>query len=292
MRARFRSHVCLPLGALLSLAACSELVPLGSECPATGEPCIVADDSGSEVELDAYIAPAPVDAGMTNVTPPPADADIVVPPDSSMRTLSLAFPPLSNPGFELSGGPPGDVTTVSGTMIAPWYTCQPIGGGANPTTAVRAESSVTLSASEMPAGATISSPDGSGTFISMQYLVEFVPIPLVQGLTSPLVVGEPYAFAIDVQSPSLAAELSLQVRGTGDNDDCLNLGQNLLVASDPIRTAGWHTLCLPFTSTVAYTHLVLTLDSAVALSNALNVQSARLLFDNVRAATAAECPEL
>jgi hypothetical protein len=258
---------------------------LGTQCP-DDAPCIVASDSGAPPARPDSASPS-VDSGVpTQPTEPVPDADVVEPQLS-------AFPAIQNRGFDLNpGSNPGDISTLSSTVIAPWYSCQPISGGDNPTTAVRAESSVMLSESETPAGAVVTPRDGSGTFISMQYLVKFVPIPLVQRLAEPLHASEHYALAVDVQSPNLPAMLSLQLRGSTEDDPCLDLNQDLLVESDPVTTPGWQTLCLPFTGTADYKYLVLSLQSGALLGGALMTTSARLFFDNMRPATRAECPNL
>ncbi|MDB4976244.1 MAG: hypothetical protein JWN48_4585 [Myxococcaceae bacterium] len=289
---RARSLTSLSLCSLLALAGCSELVPLGSACPESADSCLIDDDGGGSVATPDAQAPTSDDAGMAMLPASADDAAAQTSSDATVAVPSVRFPLLDNGGFDLRDmSSPGDVTTLSTTNIKPWYTCQPIGGPDN-TTAVRAETMVTLADTELPAGATVLAPDGAGTFVSMQYLINIVPISLLQSLAGPLAPGEPYGFAIDVQSPNPSAKLSLQVRGTGDGDDCLNLGGNVLVESDPITTTGWQTLCLSFTATEAYTHLVLTPKSGAPLTGAITNAKARLLLDNLRAVTTAECPGL
>ena len=290
---------CLSAG-LVQAYGCSELVGLGSECPMLDSECAVersSADGGMPGPRGMHPAGGP-DAAPIQPLLDASDAKVAVQMpldaggDDTPRVAD--FPAVLNGGFELTLGGPGDVTTVSlpsATQVAPWYSCQAIGAGANPTTAVRAENSVTLSDSETPPGAVVMASDGSDTFISMQYLVKIVPIPLVEQLDQPLEPGRHYAFAIDVQSTNPEAELSLRVLGGTDESACLGGGE-VLVESDPIVTPGWQTLCLPFTVSAEHTHMVLSLRSGALLGGALNSATARLFFDNLRPATEAVCPKL
>lgn len=298
--ARLGALVACMLAAFVQAAGCSELVGLGSECPMLDSECKIersATDSGIPGPRATH--PSGPDAAPIQPLLDASDANVAaqLPLDAGADDIprgAAQFPAVRNGGFELTLGMPGDVTTVSlptATQVTPWYSCQAIGAGANPTTAVRAESSVTLSDSETPPGAVVTAPDGSGTFISMQYLVKIVPIPLVQQLDEPLHVGRHYAFAIDVQSTNPEAELSLRVLGGNDESACLGGGE-VLGESDPLTAAGWQTICLPFTVSAEHTHVVLSLRSGALLGGALNSSTARLFFDNLRPITEAVCPKL
>jgi hypothetical protein len=280
---------------VLALTGCSELVGLGTECPEGTSFCIVELDGGfSQPRLDAQsILPPPVDAAPHTTMTLDGDVVVTIEPDgaSSVSPLVAAFPVVRNGTFALTNGSPGDFTTVSSTDLAPWHACQAIGLGDNPTTAMRVESSVSLSASETPANTVITARDGSATFMSMQYLVKLVNIPLTQTLSEPLQPGAHYAFALDVLSTHPDYKLSLRVRGSSNDDACLDTGE-LLVEGDPITAPGWQTICLPFTANAEHTSLGLSLKSDALLAGALMNGVARLFIDNLRPATAAECPGL
>jgi hypothetical protein len=215
-----------------------------------------------------------------------------VPTDGATPNVGLSAFEVGNGEFSLTAGGPGDVTTVSlsaFTTIAPWFTCQPIGGGSNPTTAVRAENTVTLTGTETPPGEVVLAPDAvddKDTFISIRHLVTLVDIPLLQRLPEPLLPGHRYALAIDVRTGNTDALLSLQVRGGNVGDSCVGAqGQTILAETDPVTTLGWHTVCMPFTAPVEYTHMVLSVKSDL-------LRDARLFLDNLRSATAQDCPGL
>jgi hypothetical protein len=221
-----------------------------------------------------------------------AGAKIGDPADGATTEVGLSSFEVGNGTFSLVTGAPGDVTTVSlpyVTGIQPWFTCQAIGGGDNPTTAVRAESSVTLSATETPPGEVVVAPnavDDTDTFISIRHLVTLVDIPLMQRLPQPLAAGHRYALAIDVRSGNTDAQLSLQVRGGNVGDSCVGAqGQTTLAETDPITRSGWHTICLPFSAPVEYTHLILSVKFDL-------LGDARLFLDNLRSATPQDCPLL
>jgi hypothetical protein len=282
---------------LSPLGGCSELVALGSECPVGDTVCtMVRVDGGTSGSApDVSTVPPNRDAGLFAGNDGGAhDAGSMsnTETDGSTATTGISLCEVGNGEFSLTAGGPGDVTTVSltaFTTIAPWFTCQPIGGGSNPTTAVRAENMVTLGSGETPAGDVVMAPnaiDATDTFISIRHLVTLVDIPLLQRLPEPLMAGHRYALAIDVQTGNTDALLSLQVRGGNVGDSCVGAqGQTTLYETDPITTTGWRTVCLPFTAKVEYTHLVLSVKSDL-------LQDARLFLDNLRNATEADCPTL
>jgi hypothetical protein len=299
MRLNFLPPLRMPwLAALLPVLGCSELIGLGTECPEGTGTCPIATDG--KVEL-------PPTPGV-GVVVPPLDASVKPGLDAGKREAGTLGPPLpgdaepsafvdliiGNGGFEIKTGIAGDVTAVSlptATGIAPWYTCQPIGFGDNPTTAVRAENSVTLASQDGLSSEIVTAPDGSKSFISIRYLVTLLDFPLLQQLTNPLVPGLRYAIAVEARSdtPSTVG-LALQLRGANYRDlSCVSVGdtpkQSTLAESDPIMTPGWRTLCLPFTAPVEYTHLMLSVQGG-----ALN--DGRLFLDNIRNATPRDCPNL
>jgi hypothetical protein len=292
MRRSFRLRFAWSLG-LLSVLGCSELVSLGTVCPEGNGICAVPEDAAL---LPADVGPLPADGGVA-VPVAEAGADVndagqgpQLAPDADVPVVEplVAFPQLRNGDFALTNGAPGDVTYLSvptATLIAPWFTCQPIGAGDGIATAVRAESSVTLADSETPPGAMVGAPDGSETFVSIRHLVTLVDLPLVQRLAEPLRQGQRYAIAVDVRTGNTDALLSLQLRG-GNADLCLSTSsQSVLAETDPITQVGWQTVCLPFVAPLDYTHLILSVKSEL-------LRDARLFFDHMRPATARECPAL
>jgi hypothetical protein len=294
----FRLGFVLPTLVLLSpVVGCSELVALGSECPVGDTVCAAVSRDGSVIGAgpDVSAVPANRDAGTSRPSDGgarDAGSKSNSPPDGSTTPVGISAFEVGNGAFSLTSGSPGDVTAVSLptiTGIQPWFTCQPIGGGSNPTTAVRAESTVTLSGTETPAGELVVAPnavDDKDTFISIRHLVTLVDIPLLQRLPEPLEAGKRYVLAIDVRTGNPDALLSLQVRGGNVGDSCVgSQGQTNLAETDPVTTPDWHTVCLPFTATVEYTHLVLSVKSDI-------LRDSRLFLDNLRSATAQDCPAL
>lgn len=283
MRSSFPTCIALQaLTALPTLGACSELVSLGSDCPAGEGLCLVDEDANVP-------DPGPrVDAGFGSGTDGALrDAGVIIAVDAAAPSPQIPrFPMLRNVDFDLTSGAPGDVTAVSlptATAIVPWFTCQPIGFGNNLTTAVRAENSVTLTESETPPNELFSAVDGSDTFVSIRHLVTLVDLPLNQWLTEPLVAGEHYGIVLDVRSADTSALLSLQLRGGSLDDVCLNAGaQEILAETAPIVTPGWRTVCVDFTPAGNHTHLVLSVQSAA-------VTDARIFLDNLRPLTTEQC---
>jgi hypothetical protein len=298
MLPRFRFGFVLPtIGLLLPVSGCSELVALGSECPVGDTICpkVRNDGAVNTDPPDVAAIPSDWDAGSvpsSDAAVHDAGSMVADPTDSGTLEVGLSAFDVGNGEFSLTSGGPGDVTTVSltaFTTIQPWFTCQPIGGGSNPTTAVRAENMVTLSSTETPPGEVVVAPnavDDTDTFISIRHLVSLVDVPLLQQLPEPLMAGHRYALAIDVRTSNTDALLSLQVRGGNVGDSCVGAqGQTTLAETDPITTPDWHTVCLPFTATVEYTHLVLSVKSDL-------LRDARLFLDNLRSATRGDCPLL
>jgi len=299
MLTRFFRRFAFPLASLLpSLAGCSELVALGSECPAGDIGCgALHGDGGLEVP-DVNLPSGLRDAGRAASSDGAVrDARVARPSDDGgpVTPTALARFDVGNGDFSLITGTPGDVTAVSlptATGIQPWFTCQPIGGGPNVTTAVRAENMVTLGNGETAPGDIVVAPnaadptdtiDTTDTFISIRHLVTLVDLPLLQRLPEPLLQGQRYAVAIDVRTGNTEALLSLQVRGGNVGDSCVGAsGQTTLAETDPITRTGWHTVCLPFTAPVDYTHLVLSVKSNL-------LTDARLFLDNMRSATSRDC---
>ncbi|HEX5658015.1 MAG TPA: hypothetical protein VFX59_12505, partial [Polyangiales bacterium] len=135
---------------LVLLAGCTELVVIGDECREQSACIVELDGRVVEVPLDASLdARTPdLDAGLTPELDGEADggfADHYVPaPDDASVWMT---PALINPSFEVTDGQPGDVTAVSlptATVIAPWFSCQPVGGGPGALTGVRAETRVAV----------------------------------------------------------------------------------------------------------------------------------------------------
>jgi len=289
MRARFLATSAWLLSAILPTLGCSELVSLGTMCPDGNGICAVGEDAARPVDAE------PVSPNDSGTTTPRRDAGTVdggapEPTDAGRAPITdaVVFPLIRNAGIELTDVVHGDVTTVSlptATTIAPWFTCQPIGAGPGLATAVRAEGSTTLADNETPAGEVVTSPDGSDTFVTIRHLVTLVDLPLIERLAEPLRQGQRYAIAIDVRPGNSDAQLSLQVRGGNAEEVCNAPSQTVLAETDPITDPRWQTACLPFTTPVDYTHLILSVKSAV-------LRDARLFFDNIRPASAEECPTL
>lgn len=296
MQPPFRLGFVLPTIVLLApVVGCSELVALGSECPVGDTVCTAVQQDGavsgggrdvSAVPADRDAGSRPSDSGQRDAGARPGAVDGATP------AVGFSAFEVGNGEFSLTSGSPGDVTAVSLptiTGIQPWFTCQPIGGGSNPTTAVRAENSVTLGVGETAPGEVVVAPnavDDTDTFISIRHLVTLVDIPLLQRLPEPLQAGRRYAVAIDVRTGNTDALLSLEVRGGNVGDSCVGAqGQTRLAETDPITAPGWTTVCLPFTAPVEYTHLVLSVKSDL-------LRDARLFLDNLRSATPDDCPTL
>lgn len=271
------------LSASLALTGCIEVVGLGSECPPDVFRCPdlpPMDQPSAEPHFDASVIVRPPiddDAG-DDVTLGNQD-DALATRDASVDGALLPVPALANWSFELTQGQPGDVTTISlpsFTAIAPWFTCQPIGGGTTPLTAVRAEYGLDPRAL-YPIG-----PTDLSTFTSIRYFANVVQVPLVQKLSEPLRAGHPYAFSIDVRATGSIAHLSLQVRGA---NDCLSIGSpELLAESDLVQPGGWQRICLAFTPINDHAMLLLQVNSNPQVSDDL------LLLDNIGAAV--DCPAL
>lgn len=292
MRLRFS-----PLLALGALLGCVENVPIAAECPPDrSAPCFVELDGG-EVDAPPTVLPpvARADAGTRDGATISAEAG----------TSPATMPPLENLSFEFSSANSvaGDVTTVSNlttiTAIAPWYTCQPIGGQTgNSVTAVRAETGLPAGTKEGEPKVAVAPSDGE-TFITVGYLVNIVPMPLLQHLATPLRDGQRYAFAIDALATSTTAMLSLQLRA--NTQGCLGASsQQKLFTSEPISAQTWSTVCVSFTSPAELDYLILaaepsagsTIDPAEMLIEGDILGGPRLMFDRIRAATPAECPNL
>jgi hypothetical protein len=269
--------------AMLALAGCTELVVIGDEC--RRDACIV--------ELDGRVIEVPLDAGVDS-REPDLDANVVPVPDAQPDVIlvdryvpapddaAVWMPPdLMNPSFEVTDGQPGDVTAVSlptGTAIAPWFTCQPIGGGPTALTGVRAEALVAVSDEGLP---TVVRPRDGLTFIAMQYFVTLFAPALLQQLATPLHTGTLYGFAIDVRTSNPDANLSLQVFGA--SAPCLSTEDaTLLTATAPITRPGWQTVCLRFNAPSELPFLMLVESAESPLSGD------RLFFDNLRSVEA--CP--
>jgi hypothetical protein len=274
---------------MIALAGCTEVVVVATECRPEDAQCLVpSDGSPAEVgSMDAAVgldgtapnldAAAPAldafDAGSLEV-----DAFIPAPTDAAVWLL----PALKNPSFELTDGQPGDVATVSlptATVIAPWFSCQPIGGGQGALTGVRAEAAVPL-LEDGPNPELVLARDGR-TFVAMQYFVTLLPPVLVQQLGAPLGANEHYGFAIDVRSSNTDGHLSLKVYGS--DSGCENtLEATELASTDPITMSGWQTVCLRFTTPRELPYLMLVESSATPVSGD------RLFFDHLRSVEA--CP--
>lgn len=267
----------------ICLAGCVETVGLGSECPPDALVC--------EPSAEDRPRPGPfagIDASVGEPTPMQGDAltgsDPVPFPERDAGEAaidvdaSVAVPALANRSFELTQGQPGNVSSVNlFTAIAPWFACTTPVVGTTPLGAVRAERTIAQSAPSTDIVAT----DGQG-FASIRYLLNVLQVPLAQTLGAPLKAGRPYAFAIDVRTPSKNANLSLQVRGA---NDCLGaLGTPELLAEVPVSEGDWQRVCVAFTPARDHTMLMLQVSSNPQVTDDL------LLFDNIR--EAADCPEL
>jgi hypothetical protein len=222
------------VGVALLVAACSETVALGSECPAFALECLGDDgEDGSDDDGSADDDSGDPDAAVT----PDAAA-----PDAGEGDGGLApvFPPIENGSFDITSVPPlpGEVTPISDTAIDPWIWC----GG---TIAVGPELSGY-------------SPTEGDTLMSMAFGAG--PARLGQRLAMPLEAGRPYALALDVARSESGSELRLQLVGT--NDDCA--GNDTLAQTEPLefdQAAGLVTHCLAFTPSESYSHVVLTIGS-------------------------------
>ncbi len=277
----------------LLAAGCVEDVPIAAECPPDDPgPCIVEFDGGNAIRPQPDAASARADAAL----PPPS----IVGRDAG---AGYVLPPFQNLSFEFSTADSmaGDVTAVSSitstTSIHPWYTCQPIGGSTgNSVTAVRAETGLSAGTTESSPKADVAPSDGK-VFITVGYLVNIVNMPLVQRLRTPLQANTRYAFAIDALATSPAAELSLEIRA--NEQGCLGSSQSLFNSS-PVTTSSWMTLCVSFSAPedLTYVALAANTDSATSVLEATNLLGGdplggpRLVLDNIREATAKECPQL
>jgi hypothetical protein len=284
-----------------ALAGCVEDVPIAAECPPDrAGSCIVRVDGG-------HTAPPPPDGPPTAEVRPdagvPQEASLPVVDATAVRELD-PMPPFENLSFEFANALSiaGDVTTLGSltTSIEPWYTCQPIGGQAgNSVTAVRAETALSAGDTEGAPKVDVSATDGE-TFVTVGYLVNVVPLPLMQRLDTPLQRGQRYAFAIDALATSQAALLSLEVRA--NEQGCLGLGTHpQLYKSAPISSLTWTTLCVSFEAPADYSYLILAaepnfpdsvIDPAGMLIDGDLLGGPRLVFDHLRPATREECPDL
>jgi hypothetical protein len=267
---------------LLALAGCTELVVIGGEC---------RDRDACLVELDGQLYEPSLDASVDRRAPEldarvevdgADDAAVMVDSDVPNDAAVWMRTGLTNPSFEVTDGTPGDVTAVSlptGTVIAPWFTCQPIGGGPTALTGVRAEALVAISGEDgLP---TVVRPQDGLTFIAMQYFVALFSPALVQELATPLRAGTRYGFALDVRTSNPSAGLSLQVFGA--NAPCAGIAEaTALGATPPITTSGWQTVCLRFPAPTDLPYLMLVENAATPLSGD------KLFFDNLRSVEA--CP--
>lgn len=273
-----RLPLLVPLATLLG---CTELVVLGDECPRNAA-CVV--------ELDGNVIDPPIDAGLDPAEPSLDSGDLldahpdVVSSDGYVPAADDAsvwlLPPLQNPSFELTDGQPGDVAAVSlptGTVIAPWFSCQPIGGGPGALTGVRAENVLAINDGRP---SVVIAKDGL-TFIAMQYFVALFAPALVQELSTPLRAGTEYGFALDVRITNPDARLSLQVYGA--QEPCVGTSDaTLLAETGPLSSTGWQTACLRFTAPVDLPYFMLVESAPDGLSND------RLFFDNLRSVES--CP--
>jgi hypothetical protein len=271
------------VAASVALSGCIEIIGLGSECPPQVLRCpdlppFVAPS------LDAAVVVAPStkdddDAGIDIMLGNQRDEALEARDASADGDVLLPVPALANWSFELTQGEPGDITAISlpsFTSIAPWFTCQPIGGGTTPLTAVRAERELQANTID-PIG-----PTDRAAFTSIRYFASLVQVPLVQKLNEPLRAGHPYAFSIDVRATGSVAHLSLQVRGA---NDCLSIGSpELLAESDPVQPGDWQRICVAFTPLHDHAMLLLQVNSNPQTSDDL------LLLDNIGAAL--DCPEI
>lgn len=271
---------------------CSEGVSLGTECPRHMGICRQSLDGAIQGGDDDDDRSEPSDGLDEPPVMTPHDASVLLdamplPPDASHGDVvdagvAALFPGLFNPSFELTAGNTGDVTVLSanGTVIAPWYTCQPIGGGTSgPLSAVRAERSAVVRTTLPDGGVqdvSVTARDGA-TFVSMQYFAGLLQIPLVQKLTEPLRPGADYEIAVDVLVSNPASRLALAVSGASDN--CWASTDRLLTMTTGILSSSWQTVCLPFRASDAYSRLVF----AVSADNLLNGN--RIYIDNLRPVT-------
>jgi len=282
---RRRRFALLSLFASFATWGCTEAIPLGSECPADPGVCKrpASGDGAPRPELpeDEDDDLEPLDGGApfpARDAEPPVEAGSAVdagePRDGGPIPL---FPAMRNPSFELTGGAAGDVTVLSlnGTVIAPWYTCQPVGGGTpGPLTAVRVEHGA-VARDTVDGGALDQAvaPQHGTVFVSMQYFAGLIQLPLLQQLREPMRAGVPYGLAIDVRVSNPASNLSLILAGTADS--CWS-SNDLLTVTPPITQSGWRTLCLHFTPATDLPNLVLAVGSTTPLDGS------RLFLDNLR----------
>lgn len=280
----------LALGATLS--GCIEAIPLGSECPSAPGVCQpMGLDAGRGASSTGPSTPphdaAPADAARAPIeaaVPPESD-----PPEDAGGPRQLLLPALDNLSFEFTGSEPGDVTVIgpNRSIIAPWYTCQPIGGGkAGPLSAVRAERAVLIvDARDADASVAIDSiqPTDGDTFVSEQYFAGLLSVPLVQQLAEPLRAGEEYGFAIDVRATGPMPRLALSVYGA--DGGCLPSGNaHLLAIVQPERVRKWQTVCVRFVAPLPHTHLFFSVTSDSLLNGD------RLFIDNIRQTAECETP--
>lgn len=278
-----RSRLAASL-ALAGMFGCHESIELGSECLQGLRECLPPDappgmpdariEAGTPDAARPIDAQPPVlDATAADVEPPPSDAE-----EPSGWGVMPAFENLS---FELKSGGPGDVTTVNavlpgGTLIAPWYTCQPIGVGDTNLTAVRAENAAPQTLADGGARPNITPRDGN-TLISVSTFAN-VFFPLMQELREPLRAGVRYTFALDARAVADEPSLWLQVLGA---DGCLRVDE-VLAESEPIKNGDWQTLCFDFIPAATHSVVLLQVLSSSPLFGG------RLLFDNLR--DASHCP--
>ncbi|HEY6881347.1 MAG TPA: hypothetical protein VI299_25150 [Polyangiales bacterium] len=287
MRVRFPSIL-----ALCAVTGCVEDVPIATDCPPerVGR-CVV------ELDADIVVIPSDDDPGERDAG---AKTDALVPPDAGPNYV---MPPLVNPSFEFASpnNVPGDVTTLTTpfTNIDPWYTCQPLGGQvSNSVTAVRAETGLSKGDTEGAPKVDVAPTDGK-TFVTIGYLVNILPFPLLQVLAEPLHPGQRYAFVLDVLATSQAAQLAVELRA--NNEGCLGpTTQRALFTSDPVTSLTWHPLCVSFTAPTELSRLILAttttansvIDPAGMLLEGDVLGGPRLVIDHIRPATRAECPNL
>jgi hypothetical protein len=303
----------------VALAGCTELVVLGNECRGQGSCIVEVDAHVSAIPADAGVdaqGPQAVDAQRGAPTdaqaePPPdaeldaqadadpiadLDADLATPPDAARDAAPipdsaapelvdadvLPTPAVQNLSFELTSGKPGDVAAVSlptGTELAPWFSCQTIGGPGS-FAGVRAEASVSVPAQD--GGVETVLPQSGGTFIAMKYFVMLFPPVLAQQMSTPLRAGTQYDFAISVRTSNPGAKLSLQIYGA--SAPCVLLPSAVLLAqTKPIESRGWNQICLRFTAPSDLRYFMLVENAPGTVSDD------RLFVDDLRNVDA--CPD-
>jgi hypothetical protein len=252
-----RHTLVLVLGLCVPLAGCESTVPLGSECLRFERGCgaITGPDQAPDEPLDSGGPPlAMPEAGTPDAALPPEPDGGPAADGGPTGTLGL-----QNGSFEITSEPPepGSLNPLSAdTEIAPWYWC----GG-----------NITIDDEQGGFAAT------EGTWM-MALSFGAGPAIVAQALSSPLVPGTRYAFAVDAgRSASGPDDVRLELIGT--NGTCTSA--EFVAESAPLGSdAPLQTYCLSFVAEEPYEHVALRMNTLALTATAF--------VDNLRAVDS--CP--